>query len=70
MISIFKIIFASIMTGLFFQYLIVIFENELIYNFNFKSLYLILTVILGLIFYLLLSLFIKAFNFDDVKLKY
>ena len=70
MTSIFKIIFASIMTGLFFQYLIVIFENELIYNFNFKSLYLILTVILGLIFYLLLSLFIKAFNFDDVKLKY
>ena len=65
-----KIVFASIMMGGFFKYLILIFENQLIYEYHFKSFYLILTVFLGLIFYLMLSLFIKAFKYDDIKLKY
>ena len=66
----FKIIFASIFMGIFFNYLIIFFSEKLNYYFDFKILYLILCVSLGLIFYLLISLFIKAFNFDDVKLKY
>jgi putative peptidoglycan lipid II flippase len=65
-----KIIFSSILMGIFFQYVISFFENQLEYSFNFKSLYLILSVFLGLSFYLLLSLFIKAFKYEDIKLKY
>ena len=37
---------------------------------NKYNLYLILTVFLGLTFYLILSLFIKAFKYEDIKLKY
>jgi len=65
-----KIIFAAILMGLFFNYLILFFENKLAYEYYFKSIYLILSVFLGLSFYLILSLFIKAFKYDDIKLKY
>ena len=70
LINFIKIVFASFLMGLFFKYLIFIFQNQLIYDFSYKSFYLILSVILGLIFYLTVSLIIKAFNFKDVKLKY
>ena len=66
----FKIVFASIMMGIFFRYLILIFENHLIYDYYFKSIYLVLTVLLCIIFYLVFSLFIKAFKYEDIKLKY
>ena len=66
----FKIIFASIAMGIFFNYLTIFFENQLSYQYQFKSLYLIFSVFLGLIFYLLLCLSIKAFNYKDLKLKY
>ena len=66
----FKIIFSSLMMGIFFNYLMKIFENQLIYSSSLKSIYLILSVLLGLMFYLMLSFFIKAFNYQDVKLKY
>jgi putative peptidoglycan lipid II flippase len=65
-----KIFFASIMTGIFFRYLILVFENMLVYNYHFKSFYLILSVFLGLTFYLVLSWVIKAFKYQDIKLKY
>ena len=68
--SFLKIAFASILMGIFFKYLIQIFENQLVYDYYLKSIYLILSVFLGLIFYLILSLFIKAFKYDDIKLKY
>ena len=44
--------------------------NKLIYEYNFKSFYLILSAFLSLVFYLFFSLFIKAFKYDDIKLKY
>ena len=69
-IKLFKILFASVLMGLFFGYLIFIFKNQLIYDSDFKLFYLILSVLLGIIFYLLLSLFIKAFNSRDLKLRY
>ncbi len=69
-INFIKIVFASIMMGLFFNYLILIFENQLNYDYNYKSFYLILSVLLGLAFYLLLSFLIKAFNYTDLKLRY
>ncbi len=69
-VSFFKIIFASIIMGIFFNYLIFIFQNQLIYDSYFKSFYLILSVLLTLSFYLLLSFFIKAFNYKDLQLRY
>jgi putative peptidoglycan lipid II flippase len=65
-----KIIFASIIMGIFFEYLTSIFENQLLYGYHYKSFYLILTVLLALVFYLLASFFIKAFNYKDLQLKY
>ena len=65
-----KIVCTSIFMGVFFRYLISIFENQLVYDSYYKSFYLILSVTLGLVFYLLLSFFIKAFNYKDLQLKY
>ena len=65
-----KIFFASIMTGVFFKYLISVFGNMLVYSYHFKSFYLIFSVFLGLTFYLILSWIIKAFKYQDIKLKY
>jgi len=69
-VKFFKIIFASLMMGIFFEYLIQIFRNQLVYDYDFKSFYLVLSVFLGLILYLLISFFIKAFNYKDLQLKY
>ena len=69
-INFLKIIFASILMGIFFNFLILFLEKQLVYDYNFKSFYLILSVLLGLTFYLLVSFFIKAFNYKDLQLKY
>ncbi|MBD1163942.1 murein biosynthesis integral membrane protein MurJ [Pelagibacterales bacterium SAG-MED11] len=69
-IRFFKISFSSFLMGIFFKYVIIFFENQLVYDYYLKSFYLLLSVILGLIFYLLISLLIKAFKYDDIKLKY
>jgi putative peptidoglycan lipid II flippase len=66
----FKILFSSILMGLFFNYLMIIFNNQLSFENSLKSFYLILSVILGLGFYLLVSILIKAFKLEDIKLKY
>ncbi len=66
----FKILFSSILMGFILKYLIVFFGNQLIFEHQFKLFYLILVVILALILYLLISFFIKAFNYKDLKLKY
>ncbi len=65
-----KIIFASVMMGAFFKYLILFFDDQLAYDYDFKSFYLILSVLLGLAFYLIVSFLIKAFKYEDIKLKY
>ncbi len=65
-----KITFASISMGIFFKFLTLYFENRLVYDYDFKSIYLIISVLLGLAFYLLISFFIKAFNYKDLQLKY
>ena len=69
-ISFFKIFSASILMGIFFNYLISIFQNQLVYEYNFKSFYLILSVLLALCFYLIISFFFKAFNYKDLQLRY
>ena len=65
-----KIIIASILMGLFFNFLLNFFQNELAFSNLIKSLYLIISVFLGLLFYLIVCYFIKAFKLDDIKLKY
>ncbi len=65
-----KIIIASILMGLFFNFLLDYFQNELSFDKTIKSFYLILSVILGLLFYLIVCYFIKAFKMNDIKLKY
>ena len=69
-IKFFKIHFASILMGLFFNFLLNYFENELSFYKDTKSLYLILSVVLGLWFYLFICYLIKAFKMSDIKLKY
>ncbi len=65
-----KIIVASVLMGVFFNFLLNFFQNELAFNQGIKSLYLVLSVILGLLFYLSVSYIIKAFQMSDIKLKY
>ena len=56
--------------GIFFNYLIHFFNSKLIYEEIFKSMYLISIVVLGLTFYILVAIFIKAFKISDIYLKY
>ena len=65
-----KITIASIMMGIFFNFLIVYLQDELSFNQNLKSFYLIISAVLGLLFYLIVSYLIKAFKMSDIKLKY
>jgi len=65
-----KITIASVLMGLFFNFLLNFFQNELAFNHSIKYLYLILSVVLGLSFYLLICYLIKAFKMSDIKLKY
>jgi len=65
-----KIIFASILMGFVFNYLISFFGNQLIHDYKFKLFYLVLAVIIALILYLMTTFSIKAFNYKDLKLKY
>ena len=65
-----KIIIASLLMAIFFNFLITYFKYELSFNQNIKSFYLILSVILSLLFYLFVSYWIKAFKTSDIKLKY
>ena len=65
-----RIVIAAFFMGLFFNYLINFFANNLAYNENFKSAYLIGLVLLAFISYLLIAVLIKAFKISDIKLKY
>ena len=65
-----RILIATIIMGLFYNYLINFFDSSLSYEQNFKSIYLIGVVLLGLISYLLIAVLIKAFKISDIKLKY
>ena len=65
-----KMIIASLFMGVFFKFLLIFFQNELAFDQNIKSLYLIFSAVLGLLFYLFVSYLIKAFKKNDIKLKY
>jgi len=65
-----KILLASVLMGIFFKYLIYFFNDKLLYEASFKAIYLIGVVVLGLIFYLLIAILIKAFKRSDINLNY
>ena len=65
-----KILVTSILMGIFFNYLINFFNDKFLYEESLKSAYLLFTVILGLTFYILVAIFIKAFKISDINLKY
>tara|TARA_B100001540_G_C15597009_1_gene546763 strand:- start:471 stop:644 length:174 start_codon:yes stop_codon:yes gene_type:complete len=56
--------------GILIYYLIIFFETNLSYEQSFKSIFLIGILLVGLISYLLIALFIKAFKISDINLKY
>ena len=65
-----KILIASILMGIFFNYLIHFFNDKFVYEEILKSAYLMGLVILGLTLYILVAIFIKAFKISDIHLKY
>ena len=65
-----KILISSILMGIFFNYIIHFFNNEFIYEESLKGVYLVGVVILGLMFYLLIAILIKAFKISDINLNY
>ena len=69
-IRFFKIILSSLVMGIFFNNLIIYFDDQLSYNHNLKAFYLIACVLLSLLFYLLRSYCLKASKERDNQLKY
>ncbi len=70
LIKFIKIVIASILMGFVFQFFLNLFQNELEFDRQYKSFYLILSALLGLVSYLIISYFIKAFKISDIQLKY
>jgi putative peptidoglycan lipid II flippase len=65
-----KILLASVLMGIFFNYVIHFFNDKLLYEASFKAIYLIGAVLLGLIFYIVIAILIKAFKRSDINLNY
>jgi putative peptidoglycan lipid II flippase len=65
-----RILIASFLMGVFFNYLVNFFSDKFIYEEALKSVYLISLVIFGFTFYILLAILIKAFKISDIRLKY
>ena len=68
--KIIRILLASLLMGIFFDYVIHFFNDKLLYEASFKAIYLVGVVTSGLIFYLLIAILIKAFKRSDINLKY
>jgi len=68
--SFIKILLASVLMGIFFNYVIHFFNDKLLYEASFKAIYLIGAVVLGLIFYIVIAILIKAFKRSDINLNY
>ena len=65
-----KILISSILMGIFFNHVINFFNDKFIYEESLKGIYLVGVVILGLTFYLLIAILIKAFKRSDINLNY
>ena len=65
-----RILFSSLTTGLIFYFLLDLLSFKLIYSESLKLVYLLLSISITLICYLLISIFTKAFKMSDIKLNY
>ncbi len=65
-----KIVLSTIVTSYVFYNLIKYFSENLSYESEYKLITMILLVIVAFIIYVLISIFTKAFNISDIKLKY
>jgi putative peptidoglycan lipid II flippase len=65
-----RLLFSSLITGLFFYFLLDLLSFKLIYSESLKLVYLLLCISITLICYLLISIFTKAFKMSDIKLNY
>jgi len=65
-----KILLASLLMAIFFNYIIHSFSDNLLYESSFKGFYLVGAVGSGLIFYVLIAISIKAFKRSDINLNY
>ncbi|MDA9663724.1 murein biosynthesis integral membrane protein MurJ [Candidatus Pelagibacter sp.] len=65
-----KISLASVLMGTLFNFVIHFFNDKFLYEASFKGIYLIGTVVSGLMFYLLIAILIKAFKRSDINLNY
>ena len=65
-----KILTTSLLMGILFNFLITYFQEELAFNQNIKSFYLILFVVLSLLFYLFVLYIIRSFTMIEFNLKY
>ena len=65
-----KILFVTLVSSYIFYYLIYIFSNSLNYDNKYKLIFIILSVIITIISYILISIVTKAFKLNDIKLKY
>ena len=65
-----KILLSSILMGIFFNYIIYFFNDELLYEASLKAIHLVVSVMLSLIFYLLIAILIKTFKRSDINLNY
>ena len=68
--NLFKILFVTLVSSYIFYYLISIFSNSLNYDNKYKLIFIILSVIITIISYILISIVTKAFKLNDIKLKY
>ena len=65
-----KILLAAALMAIFFNYAIHFFNDQLLYEANSKAIYLIGVATMGLVFYLLIAILIKAFKRSDINLNY
>ena len=56
--------------GIFFQFLINEYSYYLKNDYSLKAIFILIFVFLSLLFYLLVSFFIKAFKLSDIRTKY
>ena len=65
-----KILLASVLMTIFFNYIIYFFNERLMYQESFKAFYLVGIIVSALMFYLLIAILIKAFKRSDINLNY
>ena len=65
-----RIFFSSLAMGLVFYLLLDLFSEKLFFLENLKLLYLLLSIFITLISYVIISIFTKAFKLSDIKLNY